>query len=73
VRLRSGLIIFARPLEEKTPRVPLAPGLKPMQQLDRTLREISARYGASRREWVMLEMEYAGSAALPLRSPPRKS
>jgi putative intracellular protease/amidase len=62
VKLRSGLVLFAQPVDEKTPRLPLAPGLNPMQQLDRTLCEIGQRYGASRREWVMLEMEYAGGA-----------
>jgi hypothetical protein len=42
--------------------LPLAPALKPVQQLDRTLCEIAERYGAARREWVMMEMEYAGAA-----------
>ncbi len=36
--------------------------IKQRRQLDRTLCEIAERYGASRREWVMMEMEYAGAA-----------
>jgi hypothetical protein len=42
--------------------LPLAPALKPVQQLDRTLCEIAERYGAARREWVMMEKAYAGAA-----------
>lgn len=60
VRLRSGLMLAAQPAPERTPRLPLASTLKPVQQLDRTLCEIGERHGASRREWVMLEMEYPG-------------
>jgi hypothetical protein len=60
VRLRSGLVLMAQPAAEGTPRLPLAPALKPVQQLDRTRSEIAERYGASRRDWVMLEMEYTG-------------
>jgi hypothetical protein len=63
VTLRSGLVLLAQPAKENTPRVPLTADLKPMQQLNRTLCEIARRYGASRREWVMLEMEYAGTTA----------
>jgi hypothetical protein len=37
-----------------------SPEFKPMQQLERTLCEIAERCGAARREWVMMEMEYAG-------------
>ena len=44
--------------------LPLAPALKPVQQLDHTLCEIAERYGAARREWVMMEMEYAGAATV---------
>ena len=62
VTLRSGVVLMAQPASEGTPRLPLTPALKPAQQLDRTLREIGERFGASQREWVMLEMEYAGAA-----------
>jgi hypothetical protein len=31
-----------------------------MQQLDRTICEIDARFGAARSEWVRMELEYAG-------------
>jgi putative intracellular protease/amidase len=61
VRLRSGITLLAQPSAEGLHQLPLTPGLKPMQQLDRTLCEIAERYGKSRREWVMLEMEYAGA------------
>jgi putative intracellular protease/amidase len=63
VTLRSGLVLAAQPAADRTPRVPLTPTLRPVQQLDRTLCEIAERYGASRRDWVMLEMEYAGGSA----------
>ena len=33
------------------------------KQLDRTLCEIDERFGAERREWVMMELEYAGAPA----------
>jgi len=62
VSLRSGLVLVAQPVDVRTPRLPLAPELKPVQQLDRTLCEIAERYGASRRDWVMLEMEYGGGS-----------
>lgn len=62
VMLRSGLVLLAQPADAKTPRLPLAAALKPAQQLDRTLCEIGERYGKSRREWVMMELEYAGAA-----------
>jgi putative intracellular protease/amidase len=61
VKLRSGLMLAAQPAAEGTPRLPLAPALKPAQQLDRTLCEIAERYGAARREWVMIELEYPGA------------
>ena len=63
VRLRSGLVLMAGPVAEGTPRLPLAPALKPVQQLDRTLCEIAERFGAARRDWVMQEMEYPGVAS----------
>ena len=62
VTLRSGLVLVAQPASQGKPRLPLAPVLKPMQQLDRTLSEIAERFGTARREWVMMELEYAGAA-----------
>jgi transcriptional regulator GlxA family with amidase domain len=62
VKLRSGVLLMAQPAAEDTPRLPLAEALNPTQQLDRTLCEIAERYGASRREWVMMELEYPGAA-----------
>jgi putative intracellular protease/amidase len=62
VKLRSGLELVAQPAAQGTPAVPLAPALKPVQQLDRTLCEIGERFGEARREWVMLELEYAGGS-----------
>jgi hypothetical protein len=61
VTLRSGLVLVARPAAQGTRRLPLAPALKPAQQLDRTLCEIAERFGAARCEWVMMELEYAGA------------
>jgi len=63
VTLRSGLVLMAQPAGDGAPHLPLSAALKPVQQLDRTLCEISERYGASRRDWVMLEMEYPGPVA----------
>ena len=63
VKLRSGLVLVARPSAQGTPRLPLTPALKPVQQLDRTLCEIAERFGAERREWVMMELEYPGAVA----------
>jgi hypothetical protein len=54
VTLRSGLALTAQPAAHGTPRLPLAPELKPVQQLDRTLCEIAERFGPARREWVMM-------------------
>ena len=62
VTLRSGLVLVAQPAAEGTPRLRLTPGLKPVQQLDQTLREIAERFGAARSEWVMMELEYSGAA-----------
>jgi hypothetical protein len=62
VKLRSGLTLLAMPSAKDTPRMPLTPALKPAQQLDRTLSEIAERFGAARRDWVMMELEYAGSS-----------
>jgi hypothetical protein len=63
VKLRSGVTLVAQPATEGTPRLPLAPELKSAQQLDRTLCEIEQRFGASRREWVMIELEYPPTRA----------
>ncbi len=63
VTLRSGLVLLAKPGVDSVPRMPLAASARPVRQLDRTLCEIAERYGASRRDWVMLEMEYPGGAA----------
>jgi len=66
VTLRSGLVLVPDPTAERASPLPLAPQLKPVQQLDRTLCEIAERFGASRRDWVMLEMEYpAATSACP--------
>jgi hypothetical protein len=62
VRLRSGLTFEAQPKSPQSPRLPLSPSVNPVQQLDRTLCEIERRFGAARRDWVMLEVEYAGTA-----------
>jgi putative intracellular protease/amidase len=61
VRLRSGLRLLTHKPDD-SPRLPLAAGLKPVPQLDRTLCEIAERHGSARRERVLLEMEYAGPA-----------
>ncbi|WP_253195015.1 DJ-1/PfpI family protein [Hydrogenophaga sp. A37] len=63
VRLRSGMPIAVNAAAPDTSSLPLAPDLKPLQQLDRSLCEIEQRFGASRREWVVLEMEYPGAPA----------
>jgi transcriptional regulator GlxA family with amidase domain len=62
VTLRSGLTLLAQPAAGDKPQLPLTPGLRPVQQLDRTLCEIGERFGAARRDWVMQEMEYPGTA-----------
>jgi hypothetical protein len=58
VQLRSGITLLpdATTDSDALP-LPLTPGLKPMEQLDRTLCEIGSRFGVSRREWVMIELE----------------
>jgi putative intracellular protease/amidase len=61
VTLRSGLVLMARSAADGSPRLRLTPALAPVQQLDRTLCEIAARYGDSRRDRVMQEMEYPGA------------
>jgi transcriptional regulator GlxA family with amidase domain len=66
--LRSGLRLRTHPATT-SPRVPLQAALKPVQQLDRTLCQIAERYGAARRDWVMLEMEYPGPAGENCKKP----
>ena len=58
VTLRSGLTLVAGPAAAGRPSLPLTPALAPVRQLERTLCEIAGRYGSSRRDWVMREMEY---------------
>jgi hypothetical protein len=55
VTLRSGLVLLAHPAPADMPRVPLAPALKPVQQLERALCEIEGRFG----EWAAVELEYS--------------
>jgi putative intracellular protease/amidase len=62
VTLRSGMLLAAQPAAQGLLRLPLAPALRPMQQLDRTLCDIAQRHGTARRDWVMLELEYPGPA-----------
>jgi transcriptional regulator GlxA family with amidase domain len=62
VRLRSGLMLVAHPVDGRRPRLPLAARLEPVRQLDRTLCEIAERFGAERQEWVRMELEYPGIA-----------
>lgn len=62
VRLRSGMTLVAERPRPDRPRLPLATTMKPLQQLDATLCQIQERFGVSRREWVVLEMEYSGAA-----------
>lgn len=66
VKLRSGVMLVTQRAAQDTPRMPLVPTLKPVQQLDRTLCEIAERFGDARREWVMMELEYAGAGASTL-------
>lgn len=63
VTMHSGLVLVAPPPAAGAARMPLASALAPVQQLDRTLCEVEQRFGQAQREWVMLEMEYAGSGA----------
>jgi transcriptional regulator GlxA family with amidase domain len=58
VTLRSGLVLLAKADDEDLPRLPLAPAVEPVVQLDRSLCEIGERFGTARRNWVMQEMEY---------------
>ncbi|WP_161811449.1 DJ-1/PfpI family protein [Steroidobacter agaridevorans] len=63
VQLRSGITLLPEGGAEDAAPLPLTPDLKPMEQLDRTLCEIGSRFGTSRREWVMIELEYPGQPA----------
>lgn len=65
VTLRSGLMLEVAPAAGALPRVALAEGLRPVQQLDRTLCEIESRFGARRRDRVEQELEYPGGAGCP--------
>lgn len=61
VKLRSGLTLLPdSATSDDTEQLPLTAGLNPMQQLDRTLCEISDRFGEARGEWVRMELEYPG-------------
>lgn len=61
VALRSGMRLMAQRPDRDRPRLPLATAMPPLQQLDATLCQIQQRFGALRREWVVLEMEYSGA------------
>ena len=65
VTLRSGLKLAAGPGNPGADEMPLMLGLKPVQQLDQTLCEISQRFSPGRRDWVMQELEYAGVGTAP--------
>lgn len=58
VKLGSGMSLVARPAQQQTPRLPLDPSLKSMQQLDRTLCDIAGRFGDARQDRVRMELEY---------------
>ena len=63
MKLRSGLVLVAGPATREAQPLLLVAALKPVQQLDRTLCEIAARFGNAWRDWVMQEMEYPRTAA----------
>jgi len=58
VTLGSGMTLVAQPAEQQTPRMPIEPSLKSVQQLDRTLCDIAERFGDARRDRVRMELEY---------------
>jgi hypothetical protein len=58
VKLRSGLVLLAKPAPADVPRLALTPALKPVEQLRHTLEEIEARFGEARSEWVAVELEF---------------
>lgn len=59
VKLRSGMVLIAEPAPRSAASLSLAPALKPVEQLDHALCEIGKRFGEARRDWVMMELEYA--------------
>jgi putative intracellular protease/amidase len=63
VKLRSGIVLVAQPAAPGSSRLPLTAALAPLHQLDRTLCEIGERFGAARREWVAIELEYGAASA----------
>ena len=58
VRLKSGLELVVDAAPGERPPLALAEGVPPVRQLDRTLCEIDARFGARQRDRVEQEMEY---------------
>jgi hypothetical protein len=62
VTLRSGLVLLTKSAAADTPRLSLTRALKPVEQLGQTLKEIEARFGAPRREWVGVELEYPATS-----------
>jgi transcriptional regulator GlxA family with amidase domain len=58
VKLGSGMMLVAQPMEQQMPRVPLEPSLRSVQQLDRTLCDIAERFGEARQDRVRMELEY---------------
>lgn len=67
VKLRSGITLLPEAATEDAVRLPLTPNLNPMEQLDRTLCEIGARFGTARSEWVRMELEYPSRPACDAR------
>jgi hypothetical protein len=63
VRLRSGLRLTTASAPKDAPRVPFAAGLRPVQQLDRTLCDIASHFGPVQRDRVEQELEYPAKAA----------
>jgi putative intracellular protease/amidase len=59
VTLRSGMVLEVQPAKDADRLLRLEEGRAPMQQLERTLCEIGARFGAARREWATIELEYS--------------
>ena len=58
VKLRSGIVLMAKRQDKDDPRVPLDAKLPAVQQLDRTLCDIRARFGEADRDRAMMELEY---------------
>jgi putative intracellular protease/amidase len=60
VKLRSGMVLVPDAADgEDAPSLPLSATRSPQQQLERTLCEIRQRFGETRSQWVMMELEYA--------------